>query len=56
MEAKSTEIIINEINNKDTVKRSLSMETFSLKQEMKKFAQKRYEATYGEIIQLHQGT
>ena len=47
-------IMINEIYNQDTVKSSLFMETFSLKQVINKFGQKEYEATYGEIIQLYQ--
>ena len=56
MEAKIMVITINEINNKYTVKRSSFMETFSLKQGIKKFGQKGYKVTYHEIIYLHQRT
>ena len=47
MEAKIMEIMINQINNQDTVKSSLFMETLSLKRVINKFGQKSYEATYG---------
>ena len=39
-EEKIMEMMINEINNEDTVKRSLFMETFSLQQGINKFGQK----------------
>ena len=50
------EIMINEINNQDTLKRSSLMATFSLKLGIKKFGLKGYKATYGEIQQLHKIT
>ena len=50
MEATITEIIINETNNQDTVKRSSFMRIFILKQRIRKFDQKVYEETYGEIL------
>ena len=56
MEATIMAIMINEINNQDTVNMSSFMETFSLKQGMKKFIQKVYESIYGQMLQLHQGT
>ena len=40
MEAKIKAIMINEINEQETVKSSPSMETFSLKQVIEKFGQK----------------
>ena len=49
-------IIINKINNQDIVKRSSLMETFSLEQGIKRFVNKGYEATYGEMLQIHQKT
>ena len=53
-ESKTMTIMINEINNQDSVKRSSLMVTFSLKQVIKKFGQKGYEATYGEMLHIHQ--
>ena len=40
------EIIINGINNQETVKKSSFIETSSLKQVIKNFGQKLYEETY----------
>ena len=45
MEATLMSIMINEINNQDTVKRKQFMEKFSLKQEINNFFQKGYKAT-----------
>ena len=47
-------MIINEINNQDTVKRSSLMTTFSLKQGIKKFGQKGFKAIHGEMLHLCQ--
>ena len=49
-------IMTNEINNQDTVERLSFMEKFSLKQVIKKFFRKGYEATCNEMIQIHQIT
>ena len=49
-------IMINEINNQDTVNSLSFMETFSFKQGIRKFGQKRYESIYGEMLQLNQIT
>ena len=46
MEETIIAIMINEINNQDTVNRSSFMEKFSLKQGINKFGQKVHEATY----------
>ena len=54
MEAKIMSIIMNEINNQDTVKRSSFTETFNLKQEIMKLGQKGYEEIYGEMLHIHQ--
>ena len=47
-------IMINKINKQDAMKMSLFMETFSIKQGIKKFGQKGYKETYGEMLQLRQ--
>ena len=54
MEASLMVIIIDEINNQDTVNNSSFMGTFSEKQRMKKFGQKGYKETYDEIMHLRQ--
>ena len=54
MEATIMAIIMNEINNQDTVNRSSFMEIFSLKLGINKFGQKGYKSTYGEMLQIHQ--
>ena len=56
MEATIVEIMINLINNQDTVKMPSFIETFSFKQGINKFGWKGYKATYGEMIQIHQIT
>ena len=56
MEETIIAIMINEINNQDTVNRSSFMEKFSLKQVIKKIFRKGYEATCNEMIQIHQIT
>ena len=48
-----TEIMINEINNQDIVKRSSFMVILSLKQGKNNFGQKVYEATYVFMLKLH---
>ena len=54
MEATAMYILINEINNQDTVNISSFIKIFGLKQGINKFGQKVYEEAYGEILQLHQ--
>ena len=49
-------ILMNETNEKYTVNNSSFMETFSLKQGIKKVGQKGDKPTYGEILQPHQIT
>ena len=56
MESTIMPIMINGINNQDTLRRSQFMEIFSLKQVIRKFGQKGYEATYGEMLKLNQRT
>ena len=50
------EIMINEINNEDTVKMSLFLETCNLKQIIQIICKIGYKATYGEMMQLNQIT
>ena len=52
MEATIVAIMINEINNQDTVKSSPFIETFSLKQGINKLVHKGYKKTYGGMLQL----
>ena len=56
MDTTTMSIIINEINNQDTVKRSSFMEKFSLKLVINTFSQKGQEETNIEMLHIHQRT
>ena len=47
-------IFINEMNNQTTERKKSFLETYSLKQGIKKFGEKGYNAAFGEMLQLHQ--
>ena len=47
-------IFINEMNNQTTEIKKSFLETYSLKQGIKKFGEKGYNAAFGEMLQLHQ--
>ena len=53
-EATVMAIFINKMNNQDVKKRMSFLETYSLKQGIRKFGEKGYNAAFAEMLQLHQ--